>query len=74
MDKTKIKLDAMQQDPKVSAAIIAILIGISSRSVEKRIRTMRDNGAIRRIGPDKGGFWEILEKEGHSSVNAEMSL
>ena len=74
MDKTKTILDAMQQDPKVSAAKIAILIGISSRSVEKRIRTMRENGIIRRIGPDKGGFWEILEKGGHSYVNAEMSL
>mgnify|MGYP002624951834 CR=1 FL=1 len=50
----------MQQDPKVSAARIAIILGISSRSVEKRIRTMRENGIIRRIGPDKGGYWEIL--------------
>ena len=60
MDKFKIILEAMQQDPKVSAARIAIILGISSRSVEKRIRTMRENGIIRRIGPDKGGYWEIL--------------
>jgi ATP-dependent DNA helicase RecG len=60
MDRIKIILEAMQQDPKISAAKIAIILGISSRSVEKRIRTMRENGIIRRIGPDKGGYWEII--------------
>ena len=59
MDKSKIILDAMQQDPKVSAAKIAILLGMSSRSVEKRIRTMREKGIICRIGPDKGGYWQV---------------
>jgi ATP-dependent DNA helicase RecG len=63
MDKVKLILDAMRQDPKVSAAKIAIQLGVSSRSVEKRIRHMRENGIIRRIGPDKGGFWELLITE-----------
>ena len=70
MDKVLLILNAMQQDPKVSAAKIAIQLGVSSRSIEKHIRTMREKGIIRRIGPDKGGFWEIIEKEDHSSVNA----
>lgn len=70
MDKVLLILNAMQQDPKVSAAKIAIQLGVSSRSVEKHIRNMREKGIIRRIGPDKGGFWEIIEKEDHSSVNA----
>lgn len=60
MDRIKIILDTMRHDPKVSAARIAIILGISSRSVEKRIRNMRENGIIRRIGPDKGGYWEVL--------------
>lgn len=61
MDKVLLILNAMQENPKVSAAKIALLLGVSSRSVEKRIRTMRENGIIRRIGPDKGGFWEIIK-------------
>ena len=60
MDKVLLILNAMQQDPKVSAAKIAIQLGVSSRSIEKHIRTMREKGIIRRIGPDKGGHWEIL--------------
>ena len=60
MNKIQKILDAMQQDPKVSAAKIAIQLGVSSRSVEKRIKTMRENGIVRRIGPDKGGYWEVI--------------
>lgn len=50
-------------DAKVSAAEIAMQVGISARAVEKRIRTLRENGVIRRIGPDKGGSWEIINEK-----------
>ena len=55
-------LSAIRYNPKVSAAEIAMKVGLSSRAVEKRIKTMRENGIIRRIGPDRGGYWEIIEK------------
>jgi ATP-dependent DNA helicase RecG len=55
-------LDAIRLNSKVSAAEIAMKVGLSSRAVEKRIKTMRENGIIRRIGPDRGGYWEIIEK------------
>jgi len=60
IDKALAILNAIQQNPKVSAVEMASLLGISSRAVEKRLRTMRENDVIRRIGPDKGGHWEIL--------------
>jgi ATP-dependent DNA helicase RecG len=53
-------LDAIRQNSKVSAAEIAMKLGMSSRAVEKRIKTMRENGIIRRVGPDRGGYWEII--------------
>jgi ATP-dependent DNA helicase RecG len=62
MDKIKLIINAMQQDPRISAAKIAMQLGVSSRSIEKRIRTMRENGIICRIGPDKGGFWQVNDK------------
>jgi ATP-dependent DNA helicase RecG len=54
-------LNAIRKNPKVSAAEIAMKVGLSSRAVEKRIKTMRENGIIRRVGPDRGGYWEIIE-------------
>lgn len=55
-------LDAIHLNSKVSAAEIAMKLGMSSRAVEKRIKSMRENGIIRRVGPDRGGYWEIIEK------------
>ena len=55
-------LDAIRLNSKVSAAEIAMKLGMSSRAVEKRIKTMRENGIIRRVGPDRGGHWEIVIK------------
>ena len=54
-------LEAIRKNAKVSAAEIAMQVGVSARAVEKRIRTLRENGVIKRVGPDKGGSWEIID-------------
>jgi len=36
-------------------------ISISTRGVEKQIRKLRENGIIKRIGADFGGYWEIIK-------------
>lgn len=50
-------------DAKVYAAEIAMQVGVSARAVEMHIRTLRENRVIRRIGPDKGGFGEIINEK-----------
>lgn len=37
-------------------------IGIIRRAVAKHIKKLQEQGVIRRVGPDKGGHWEIVEK------------
>ena len=34
-------------------------IDMSARGVEKQIRKLREAGIIKRIGADRGGYWEI---------------
>ena len=53
-------LAAIEQNAKISATEIAMQLGLSARAVEKRIKTLRENNIIRRVGPDKGGYWEII--------------
>ena len=36
-------------------------IGIIRRAVAKHIRSLQDKGMIKRIGSDKGGYWEVIE-------------
>jgi ATP-dependent DNA helicase RecG len=44
-----------------SALEIAGKIGLSRRAVEKHLASFKRSGKIRRIGPDKGGHWEVIE-------------
>ena len=38
-------------------------LGISRRAVAKAIAGLKAAEVIRRVGPDKGGFWEIVEED-----------
>ena len=47
-------------EPQITIAEIALRVGISSRGVEKHLKTLREAGLLRRVGADKGGYWEIV--------------
>ena len=49
----------MKQNSEISAEKIGQKIGISSRAVEMQLAKLRDDGKIKRIGPAKGGYWEV---------------
>ena len=36
--------------------------GIGTRAVQKNIDLLREQGLLRRVGADKGGHWDVLEK------------
>jgi ATP-dependent DNA helicase RecG len=40
---------------------LADVIGISTTAVGKNIAKLKKKGVIRRVGPDKGGHWEVLK-------------
>jgi predicted HTH transcriptional regulator len=52
-------LNAMRENPGVSQAELVEIVGIVSTNIEKNIKYLKDNGWIRRIGPAKGGYWEV---------------
>ena len=54
-------LRLMIEDPYVSKSTLAEVIGISYTAVGNNIKAMRGK-YLRRVGPDKGGFWEIIEE------------
>lgn len=53
-------LALLRDHPYMSARDLAERIGISPKGVEKNLRILKENGSLRRIGPDKGGKWEVL--------------
>ena len=52
-------LELMMEDPYISRADLAKMLGISETSIYRNIEAMRGK-YLRRVGPDKGGFWEII--------------
>lgn len=51
----------LSQDNSLSAAALAERIGITPKAVEKHIARMKAEGILKRIGPNKGGYWQIME-------------
>ena len=62
--KSREKIMALlSQDNTLSAATLAERIGITAKAVEKQIAALKADGVLRRIGPDKGGYWQVVEKK-----------
>lgn len=53
----------IKENPRHSAKSLAEAIGISAKGIEKQIAKLKAQGIIRRIGPDKGGSWEVIGHE-----------
>ena len=60
--KTEIQiLELIQQDSLITTDQLGKLIGITRRAVLKQINKLKEQGRVRRVGPDKGGHWEVLK-------------
>ena len=52
-------LAVLRKHPEISARVIAQKTGISYHTVDWNLRALKRKQRIRRIGPDKGGHWEV---------------
>lgn len=55
-------VDFISENPNITTQEMANLLGINRSIVARHIKTLQEKGIIRRVGPDKGGHWEIFEK------------
>ena len=53
-------IDLIKEDPYISTSKMAEIIGVDRRNIARNIKKLKEQGAVRRVGPDKGGFWEII--------------
>jgi predicted HTH transcriptional regulator len=59
-EKAQAVLTVIANNPYATANEIAALVGATSDAVSKRLQSLKEKGHIVRIGPDKGGHWEIV--------------
>ena len=53
-------IDLIKEDPYISTTKMAEIIGVDRRNIARNIKKLKEQGAVRRVGPDRGGFWEII--------------
>ena len=56
----------IKQNPQISITAIAETLKMAKSGIAKQMRQLQASGIIKRVGPDKGGHWEIVE-DIHSS-------
>jgi len=61
-EKTSEKIvAALGQNNLLTIAELAKQIGVTSRSIERNLQKLQEKGRLRRVGPAKGGHWEVLK-------------
>ena len=50
------------ENPKISHLELNKKIGINPSAIQKQMNKLKEKGIIKRVGPDKGGHWEVIEK------------
>ncbi len=53
----------MQANQQISIAELSRLIGISTTSIERNIKYLKEKEIIKRVGGAKGGHWEVIIKK-----------
>lgn len=54
-------IELIAENPKITIEELMQSLDFSASGIKKIIRKLKENGKIKRIGPDKGGHWEIVK-------------
>lgn len=54
-------LDILRGNPRITRTYLAEIVGITDNGIKYHLNNLEKKGVIRRVGPDKGGHWEIIK-------------
>ena len=62
VEKTREKiLRVIACNPHVTTRELTDIVGLSIAGLEKIIRLLKKRKQLKRVGPDKGGHWEVVK-------------
>ncbi len=53
----------MGENSLITIPELAETLGVTTRAIEKQISKLQKNGQLKRIGPAKGGYWQVIHSE-----------
>ncbi len=54
-------LSAIEKDKYITYKKLSAILKISEKSIFKNIEKLKQKGMLKRIGPDRGGYWQIIK-------------
>ena len=59
--KSSVKIvEMMKENPEITIPMMAESLRLTTRAIEKNVARLQAKGVVKRIGPDKGGHWKVL--------------
>ena len=55
-------LELVRQNPRLTRKDLSDALGITEDGIKFHLARLKKEGLLRRIGPDKGGHWEIVKR------------
>ena len=52
----------IEENPTISVKELAVIIEKSTRTIERKMAALKKEGRIKRIEPDKGGYWKVISE------------
>jgi len=60
--KTRVKIIVLiKENPSITILELADKIGLTVKGIEWNIKKLKEDGKLKRIGPAKGGYWEVIK-------------
>lgn len=53
----------IKANPHITQKQLIHETGLTRRGVEWNLKKLKKEGRLKRVGPAKGGYWEVIEKE-----------
>ncbi|HBF12375.1 MAG TPA: hypothetical protein DDW49_03135 [Deltaproteobacteria bacterium] len=52
-------LNLIRENPEIATEEMASTLGLSRKGIEWQISKLKESGLLKRVGPDRGGHWEV---------------
>ena len=54
-------LSQLRANPEITIAELVTALALTDRAIKKQLEKLKSSGQVLRVGPDKGGHWEVVE-------------
>lgn len=56
-------VEEISRNPFITQEELAVIVGITRKSINENMKKLKQNGFVKRVGADKNGHWEIVKNK-----------